>query len=181
MSVAAEMMDSIRMRTQLDDFAKAWAKKGTTEAEREARLDTLLSAVGSYLMTSEAPAPVQTKAVRIAEERAKLTRLDAVELDDDALHFTPEQARREDELDRKAKAEQTPEPVVRELVFRECIQGKKRTASDGLPCVVLPRQYKGHDVPIQGWAEFFEAKGFHYGSVEMEVEPHGRTFVLKFT
>lgn len=56
---AKTLMDSLRFRTAANDFAKAWAKRSTSEEEKEIRLEAFLSAIGQLAEAKpKVPTPV---------------------------------------------------------------------------------------------------------------------------
>lgn len=161
--IAEDLMDSIRVRSELDAFAAVWRKKGTTDAERAVRLAALLKVLPTTANTG-------------AQTAKALPPKAAVGLESEAP-LTPEEVAAIRREDASNKPEYT-EDQIRELVLKT-YGPKLRIMLNGVEQAFrIPVSVNGHSVPMQGWESALRQRGVAFNELEVRVTPNAKYFDL---
>jgi hypothetical protein len=166
------LMDSIKVRSELDAFVAVWGKKRTSDAEKAVRLEAMLEAVMGA-MGGAAPMRARSDAGEVMRSTSdhirRQERPESME-----RNFTPEEAaeaRAEDEANK-------PMPMVElmDWAYERFAKGKRKYR-DGFSVIGMPIQDKatGRMVPMEGWEDYFKAKGIPVTGMETRIDaPNGR-------
>lgn len=163
--VAEDLMDSIRVRSELDAFASVWKRKASTDAERLVRLTALLKVLPSVVRQEEAQeiAPKLPPKVAVGlENEAPLTREQIAEI----------------KAEDRANAPQMTEDQVRELVVKTYGRKMAITLNGMEPAYRVPTKIDGHAVPMQGWEGILKRLGVGFQELEVRVTPGAKYFDL---
>lgn len=173
------LWDSIKVRSELDAFAAAWRKRGSTDEERKHRLAALVGVLFPQVMKASDEDRKEKLAgierhndmkLAILKEMEKREALANMETNDDRP-FTPAELAAE----RANDAANAPMPIgqVMEAVYNALVRPQVRTGR-----VKLPFEYGGMAVPMGEWKEFLETKGVYCRELETHIDNASRTFTM---